>query len=75
MKKTYPKSNYKITKAFLFCFKIYQADGNKYHTDFYTSKGALKMWGILEDDNETFSCLKAIDDHHLEEVNYKQNIS
>jgi hypothetical protein len=70
------KSSYKPTATHLYSFKIYQEDGDKFLTDFYTAEDARIMWDTIKFDGDVFSCSKAnLNDNYLEDVNSKQDIS
>ena len=64
----YPTAKYSRTDAYCYCFKVYQDNGDKFNSDFYTLKGITKMKAMLEKANETFTISIADKNGSVEEV-------
>jgi len=76
MKFTYPELIPRPSKDKLYSFSVYQADGEKEHSDFYDADGARKIWDYLKE-NETFGfyCTKGnLENNYLDDINSKSEI-
>lgn len=62
-------TRHEANAEFCYIFTIYEADGDKFHTDYFTLEGAQQFADVLRSDKETFTVRKQISDNTLEEVN------
>ena len=65
-----PKSQYNKDEDHLYMFTVYEKDGEKSHSDYYTLEDAKILKRILNDKRETFVTLKAnMNDTSVDEIN------